>query len=133
MLNEHLNDTDKKRLVATLVSCRPPDGKKAGFGGGPGQIPHLAPSYAAVMSLAYMCRTRAEWDVVIDRSQMHDWLLSLRQEDGSFVMHQDGEVDVRSVQFSVARVYKFENVKQSIILRFDNRRPSQHTLIKIDR
>lgn len=30
-----------------------------------------------------------------DRQAIHDWLLSLKQPDGSFVMHKGGEVDVR--------------------------------------
>lgn len=29
------------------------------------------------------------------RQAIHDWLLSLKQPDGSFVMHKGGEVDVR--------------------------------------
>jgi protein farnesyltransferase subunit beta len=38
------------RVVDTLKACQNDDG---GFGGGPGQISHLAPSYAAVSALAY--------------------------------------------------------------------------------
>lgn len=86
-------------LVNTLQHCRPagPEGsQKAGFGGGPGQILHLAPTYAGIMALAEVLQTREEWDAIIDRRAMHDWLVSLKQEDGSFVMHKDGEVDVRA-------------------------------------
>ena len=38
-------------MVETLRACQNPDG---GFGGGPGQMSHLAPSYAAVSALAYV-------------------------------------------------------------------------------
>jgi len=36
-------------VAAFLGSCQHPDG---GFGGGPQQLPHLAPTYAAVAALA---------------------------------------------------------------------------------
>ena len=36
-------------IAAFLASCQHPDG---GFGGGPQQLPHLAPTYAAVAALA---------------------------------------------------------------------------------
>lgn len=35
-------------IISFLTKCRSPDG---GFGGGPGQFPHLATTYAAVNSL----------------------------------------------------------------------------------
>jgi len=35
-------------IVAYLQQCQAPSG---GFGGGPGQQPHLAPTYAAVATL----------------------------------------------------------------------------------
>jgi protein farnesyltransferase subunit beta len=35
-------------IVQFLQRCQDPGG---GFGGGPGQLPHLAPSYAAVATL----------------------------------------------------------------------------------
>lgn len=49
----------KKRIVETLRSCQNEDG---GFGGGPGQISHLAPSYAAVCSLVYV--GQEGWDLI---------------------------------------------------------------------
>ena len=44
-----VSDTDKKTILNSLKSvwcC-----STGGFAGGPGQIPHLAPTYAAVMAL----------------------------------------------------------------------------------
>lgn len=35
-------------VIQFLTNCRHPNG---GFAGGPGQLPHLAPTYAAVLSL----------------------------------------------------------------------------------
>lgn len=46
-----LDASGKKRVIETLRSCQNPDG---GFGGGPGQISHLAPSYCSVVALAYI-------------------------------------------------------------------------------
>lgn len=46
-----LDLSGKQRVIATLKSCQNPDG---GFGGGPGQISHLAPSYCSVVALAYI-------------------------------------------------------------------------------
>ena len=39
---------DKAAVVTFLANCQDPDG---GFAGGPGQLAHLAPTYAAVNSL----------------------------------------------------------------------------------
>lgn len=82
----------------TLLRFRPSNmpGSKGGFGGGSGQIRHLAPTYAAVMALAYVCDSAQDWEEVIDRRQMHDWLMELKQPDGSFAMHIGGEVDTRA-------------------------------------
>lgn len=38
-------------VIAFLKQCRSPTG---GFGGGPMQVPHLAPSYASVLTLCLM-------------------------------------------------------------------------------
>ena len=46
-----LDTASKRRVVDTLAKCQNPDG---GFGGGPGQMSHLAPSYAAVRALSYV-------------------------------------------------------------------------------
>lgn len=39
------------RVVQFLSNCQHGDG---GFGGGPGQVAHLAPTYAAVLSLCIL-------------------------------------------------------------------------------
>lgn len=50
LFDGELDPDGKTRVLDTLRACQNPDG---GFGGGPGQISHLAPSYAAVSALAY--------------------------------------------------------------------------------
>lgn len=48
-----------------LELCQSPDG---GFGGGPGQYPHLAPTYAAVNALCII-GTEEAYDVINRYSQ----------------------------------------------------------------
>lgn len=49
-------------IAAFLGSCQSPDG---GFGGGPQQLPHLAPTYAALAALTDLGDSRAL--AVVDR------------------------------------------------------------------
>lgn len=91
-----------------------------GFGGGPQQMPHCAPTYAAVLSLCIIagigCKQEATMNanrnpyheagklamelLVEKRLQMYAFFLTLREhEDGeriAFRMHHDGEIDVRA-------------------------------------
>ncbi|XP_073853634.1 protein farnesyltransferase subunit beta isoform X5 [Macaca fascicularis] len=90
-----LLDEPIPQIVATdvcqfLELCQSPEG---GFGGGPGQYPHLAPTYAAVNALCII-GTEEAYDV-INREKLLQYLYSLKQPDGSFLMHVGGEVDVR--------------------------------------
>lgn len=61
--------------------------------GGPGQLPHLAPTYAAVLALCTIGSEQAY--SAIDRPGLQRFLYHCHQDDGSFIMHQDGEVDIR--------------------------------------
>ncbi|KAM0790563.1 hypothetical protein ACM66B_004432 [Microbotryomycetes sp. NB124-2] len=90
LLDRQLDEQAQNRVVATLDSCF--NQQTGGYGGGPGQLSHLAPSYAAVSTLCYM--GKRGWDS-IDRPGMYKFLMSLKQPDGSFIMHNGGEVDVR--------------------------------------
>lgn len=76
--------------------------KSGGFGGGHGQIAHLASTYAAVMALCIVGTDTAY--NIIDRKTLYDWMLRLKQPDGSFLMHEGGEKDARAIYcvFSVA-------------------------------
>ncbi|XP_062857528.1 protein farnesyltransferase subunit beta isoform X1 [Trichomycterus rosablanca] len=87
-----------------LARCRSPTG---GFAGGPGQHAHLAPTYAAVNALCIL-GTEEAYDV-IDREKLLDFLFSVKQPDGSFIMHVGGEVDVRSA-YCAASVASLTNI-----------------------
>jgi protein farnesyltransferase subunit beta len=82
----------RPRLVSTLRSIQNPDG---GFGGGNGQISHLAPTYAAVMSLV-MVGGKDALDLV-DRKSMWRFITSMKKPHGGFSMCKNGEEDVRGV------------------------------------
>ncbi|CAG8596051.1 16768_t:CDS:10 [Funneliformis caledonium] len=79
-----------KRAISTISKLQNPTG---GFCGGPGQISHVAVTYAAVNALA-TSGIKEAYDL-IDRENLYKWFLKLKRDDGSFIMHEGGEVDVR--------------------------------------
>jgi len=101
LLGERVDAGTADDVADFLGRCQNPDG---GFGGGPGQLSHLAPTYGAVNALCCLGTRRAY--SVVDREKLAQWMNSLRLPDGSFVMHRDGEVDIRGVYcaLSVARL-----------------------------
>ena len=80
----------RERLISTV---RPIQNVTGGFGGGNGQMSHLAPTYAIILALAIV-GGREALDVV-DRKAMWKWLGSLKQRDGGFQVTVGGEEDVR--------------------------------------
>lgn len=82
----------RRRVVDTLSKLRNPTG---GYGGGYRQQSHLAPTYAAVLSLMLVGGSEA-YDS-IDRIAMWRWLSERKQPDGGFSMSDGGEEDVRAV------------------------------------
>ncbi|KAF2812618.1 terpenoid cyclases/Protein prenyltransferase [Mytilinidion resinicola] len=80
----------RERVTYTFSAAQHPMG---GFGGGHGQLPHLAGSYAAVLSLVIVGGKEA-YDM-IDRKAMWHYLGNMKQPDGGFTMAPGGEEDVR--------------------------------------
>ena len=79
-----------------MSKCQSPSG---GFGGGPNQLAHLAPTYASVNALM-ICGTESAYKV-INREKLYHFLLSLKDPvTGHFTMHKDGEVDMRYLEIS---------------------------------
>ncbi|XP_076314534.1 protein farnesyltransferase subunit beta-like isoform X1 [Tachypleus tridentatus] len=97
LLDEPISDETKSKVAAFLSQCQHPDG---GFGGGPQQLPHLAPTYAAVNALCIIGTEEAYQ--VIDRTKLQKFLYAMRQTGGSFTVHESGEVDVRGVYCALA-------------------------------
>jgi len=97
-------------VVKFLSSCQHESG---GFGGGPGQLAHLAPTYAAMSALVTIGTKEAM--AVVDVGKLRAWLMRLKTlttttrrdggEDlvvGSFAMHIDGESDLRGSYCALA-------------------------------
>lgn len=94
---DNFTDQERKKIIATYSTFQHPDG---GFGGGPKQQPHLAPTYAAVNSLVAL-KGSDSFDV-INVQKLKQFLLSLKQPDGSYALHELGEIDVRGVYCAIS-------------------------------
>lgn len=90
LLSEPITPEESFHTADFLKRCQDSSG---GFAGGPQQIPHLAPTYAAVCALCIL-GTKEAYDI-IDRPKLKSFLLSCRTPEGAFTMHRDGEVDIR--------------------------------------
>lgn len=97
LLNHRFTDSQLQRTVEFLKKCQSPIG---GFAGGPGQFPHLAPTYAAVNALAII-GTQSALEA-IDRETLVSFLKTIREPNGAFRMHIDGELDVRGAYCAIA-------------------------------
>lgn len=78
-------------MISTFTPLQHPGG---GFGGGHGQLAHVAPTYAAVLSLASVGASALS---MVDRRALLSWLHSLKSSSGSFAVCSGGEADVRGV------------------------------------
>lgn len=76
-----------ENIIVFLKSCEHPEG---GYGGGPGQLAHLAPTYAAVMCLVSLQKEEALRS--INRVTLFNFLKKCKHESGGFYMHEGGEV-----------------------------------------
>jgi len=90
LLGATISKSEIEKTINTLSACQNPTG---GFGGGPKQFSHVAPTYAAVNTLAII-GTEEAYNVV-NREKLYEWFMSLKQPDGSFQMNEGGEIDVR--------------------------------------
>ncbi|KAH7135729.1 terpenoid cyclases/protein prenyltransferase alpha-alpha toroid [Dendryphion nanum] len=80
----------RERVIATFLAAQHPEG---GYGGGFGQLPHLAATYAAILSLVMVGGESAYESV--DRKSMWHYLGRMKQPDGGFTMSPGGEEDIR--------------------------------------
>ncbi|KAF2903109.1 hypothetical protein ILUMI_03070 [Ignelater luminosus] len=92
LLEVTLPEDLKDALVDFIGRCQ---SKEGGFGGGPGQMPHLATTYAAVNSLCIIGNKKA-YDI-INREALQRFLCAVKTPEGAFSMHRGGEVDIRGV------------------------------------
>lgn len=97
ILNDMPDHETLSAVVKFLDQCQHEDG---GYGGGPRQYPHLGTTYAAVNALSIIGTDEA-YDS-IDRSSLQRFLWTVRDVDGSFALHKDGEQDIRGAYCAIS-------------------------------
>nr|AKG25432.1 farnesyltransferase subunit beta [Hematodinium sp. SG-2015] len=85
------------RAASFLSHCQDPNG---GFAGGPKQLPHLAPTYAAVAALATAGTDEAF--SIVNRPKLYEFLIRMKDPSGGFRMHDEGEIDMRGTYCAIA-------------------------------
>jgi protein farnesyltransferase subunit beta len=90
LLGEDVSAQFRDRLVETVRPMQNPTG---GFGGGFGQLSHMATTYAIVLALALV--GGADAYEAVDRRALWKWLGLLKCPDGGFRMSLGGEEDIR--------------------------------------
>eukprot|EP00474_Spongospora_subterranea_P010668 CRZ11126.1 hypothetical protein [Spongospora subterranea] len=78
-------------MIEFLSRCQDVNG---GFAGGPAQLPHLATTYASIMTLCEIGTDEALR--VINRRTLASFILARKDPSAGFTMHQGGEIDVRA-------------------------------------
>ena len=93
--------TETRESVVRLIdACQHSQG---GFGGGPGQLPHVATTYAAVSALVTLGGEHAL--SIIRRDELMDFFLRMcvsTHDGGGMTMHDGGEIDVRGCYCALA-------------------------------
>ncbi|KAJ3446682.1 protein farnesyltransferase subunit beta [Anaeramoeba flamelloides] len=100
-----------KKAISTLSWCQ---SKEGGFGGGHLQLPHLAPTYAATNALAILSRFDPTAISVIDRKTMKEFLLKMKNKDGSFNLHENGESDTRGAYCALSTAHLLQIDDQDV-------------------
>ncbi|RLV92266.1 Protein farnesyltransferase subunit beta [Spathaspora sp. JA1] len=90
--NVGLLDEDTIELVDNKIEhcLNVEDGSIAG---GANQLGHAASTYSGILGLVLTKNFKLLEEI---KDKIYDWLLSLKQENGSFIMHEYGEADTRS-------------------------------------
>ncbi|XP_038718635.1 protein farnesyltransferase subunit beta-like isoform X2 [Tripterygium wilfordii] len=97
LLGDSVDDQLENNAVDFLNRCQDSNG---GYGGGPGQMPHLATTYAAVNTLVTLGGQKALSS--INRCKLYTFLRRMKDPSGAFRMHDAGEIDVRACYTAVS-------------------------------
>lgn len=82
-----------KQLVSKKINSNIIKGGLGGIGGGPNQIGHVASTYASILALILV----EDFETLTKiRKNIYSWLIDLKQNNGAFIMHENGEYDTRS-------------------------------------
>lgn len=98
-------------VIEFIRECR--DERYGGYGGGPGHIGHLATTFSAISAL--VCLSNEEALESIDRIKVHEFLHRMKQPDGSFTVHEDGEIDSRASYCALA-IMRLLNIQDEVLL-----------------
>ena len=85
------------RIIDFLARCQHPQG---GYGGGPSQYAHLAPTYAAVCAILTIGSKEAYNS--INRVSLYKFLMRMKQPNGAFSITDNGEADTRGTYTALA-------------------------------
>ncbi|CAH2080019.1 unnamed protein product [Thlaspi arvense] len=110
LLGDSVDDELENNTIDFLGRCQDSDG---GYGGGPGQLPHLATTYAAVNALVTLGGDKALSS--INREKMSCFLRRMKDTNGGFSialqiltysliirMHDMGEIDIRACYTAIS-------------------------------
>ncbi|XP_021299333.1 protein farnesyltransferase subunit beta [Herrania umbratica] len=97
LMDEFVDPELEDNTIDFLSRCQDPNG---GYGGGPGQMPHLATTYAAVNSLVTLGGDKALCS--INREKLYTFLRRMKDPNGAFRMHDGGEIDVRACYTAIS-------------------------------
>nr|Q04903.1 RecName: Full=Protein farnesyltransferase subunit beta; Short=FTase-beta; AltName: Full=CAAX farnesyltransferase subunit beta; AltName: Full=Ras proteins prenyltransferase subunit beta [Pisum sativum]AAA33649.1 farnesyl-protein transferase beta-subunit [Pisum sativum] len=97
LLGESIDDDLEDNTVDFLNRCQDPNG---GYAGGPGQMPHLATTYAAVNTLITLGGEKSL--ASINRNKLYGFMRRMKQPNGGFRMHDEGEIDVRACYTAIS-------------------------------
>ncbi|KAL6518842.1 hypothetical protein OROHE_017595 [Orobanche hederae] len=97
LLGDCVDDKLENDVIEFLRRCQDPNG---GYGGGPGQMPHLATTYAAINTLITVGGHESLSS--INRENLYAFLLRMKDASGGFRMHDGGEVDVRACYTAIS-------------------------------
>lgn len=106
----HFIETVREDVVEFMKECAHEEG---GYGGGPGQIAHLAATFAAINAL--ICVSSDGAMDSIDRVNLVRFLHRMKQPDGAFAMHDDGEIDSRATYCALS-VLRCLNIHDELLL-----------------
>uniref|UniRef100_A0A7S1F983 Protein farnesyltransferase subunit beta n=1 Tax=Noctiluca scintillans TaxID=2966 RepID=A0A7S1F983_NOCSC len=84
------------KVASFIHHCEHAEG---GVGGGPLQLAHLAPTYAATSAMIIAGGPAYS---AIDRAKVYKFLMRMKDEGGGFKMHDEGEIDMRGTYCAVA-------------------------------
>lgn len=105
ILGHDLSQEDKQLMKKALQYCH-----SEGFGGGHGQLPHLAPTYAAFLASIELGPDSYD---LLNRQKLYSFFKKCKK-GGRFMMHEEGECDLRAI-FIVTLITKTLNLPADLL------------------